>query len=105
MGNNGSFKPGHPCLKPKGAISKKKEFENFLFACFRKNKEKAEEMLNLMFLHKQDFKWLCGLLADRCPKEIEHSGEIGGRDTNIVIVKSGDKVDERIKNRIEAVSE
>ena len=39
-----------------------------------------------MYNNKQDFKWLCGLLADMSPKEVEHSGELPPAETKITII-------------------
>ena len=85
MENSGRFQPGHPGLKPKGAISRKCEFENFLFDNFVKNKERAEAILNGMYQNKMDFKWLMGLLAERMPKESSVTSEVTNTEKKIII--------------------
>ncbi len=71
--------------KPKGAVSKKCEFENFLFDNFVQNKDKAQELLNAMYQNKLDFKWLMGLLTERMPKESSISTEITNTEKKIII--------------------
>ena len=78
------FQEGNPG-KPKGAISKKIEFERFLFDNFITNKDKAELLLNAMYLNKVDFKWLMGLLAERMPKEAIVAADIVTTDRQIII--------------------
>jgi len=80
------FQPGqsgNPQGKPKGAISKKVEFERFLFDNFIENKEKAQILLNSMYQNKQDFKWVMGLLTERMPKET--STEVTNTEKKIII--------------------
>jgi len=79
------FQPGHPCFKPKGSISQKVAFENFLFDNFIENKEKAQTLLNAMYESKQDFKWVMGLLTERMPKESSVSAEVTNTEKKIII--------------------
>jgi len=77
------FELGHPGYKPKGSVSKKVAFENFLFENFVANKDKAEELLNKMYSDKNDFKWVMNLLTERMPKE--STSEVTNTDKKIII--------------------
>ena len=82
------FAPGqvaNPTGRPKGAISKKVAFERFLFEVFDNNKSKAEVLLNSMFEHPRDFKWLMELLCARMPIEKTISGEMTHTERKIII--------------------
>ncbi len=67
------FTKGNPG-KPKGAVSQERKFKTWLFKLFLDNKGIAEEKILKMLESTPDLKWLMGILASMCPKEIEHSG-------------------------------
>ena len=78
------FEEGNPG-RPKGVPNKKTAFENFLFEVFANNKDRAEALLNEMFVNKTDFKWLMGVLCERMPKESVVSGDMMHTERKIII--------------------